>query len=182
MIRAPIDGIVTKQNAHVGEIASPGAPIVSMNSSSKFQIDIYLSEADIAKVKIGNTAAVTLDAYSNGSAFDTTVVSVDPAATVQNGISDYKTVLEFKTDDSRIKAGMTANAVISAGSSTSALIVPSSAIITEGSDTYVLKSNGKTNDLTKVKIGIADADGNTEIISGLQEGDKVAAFGISNIK
>ncbi|MEI7777041.1 MAG: efflux RND transporter periplasmic adaptor subunit [bacterium] len=182
VIRAPIDGIVTKQNAHVGEIASPGVPIVSMNSSSKFQIEIYLSEADIAKVKIGDTAVVTLDAYQNSSSFDTTVVSVDPAATIQNGISDYKTVLEFKTDDSRIKAGMTANAVISAGSSTSALIVPSSAIITEGSDTYVLKSNGKTNDLTKVQVGITDANGNTQIVSGLQDGDKVAAFGISSIK
>ena len=62
------------------------------------------------------------------------------------------------------------------------MIVPSSAIITEGSDTYVLKSDGKTNVLTKVETGIADADGNTQIISGLQEGDKVAAFGISNIK
>ncbi len=182
VIRAPIDGVVTKQDAHVGEIASPGMPLVSMNSSAKFQIELYLSEADIAKVKIGDTAAVTLDAYSDGSSFDTTVVSVDPAATIQNGISDYKTVLEFKNNDDRIKAGMTANAVISAGSSTAALIVPSSAIITEGSDTYVLKSDGKTNVLTKVETGIADADGNTQIISGLQEGDKVAAFGISNIK
>ncbi len=182
VIRAPIDGIVTKQDAHVGEIASPGVPIVSMNSSSKFQIELYLSEADIAKVKVGDTAIVTLDAYTDGSTFDTTVVSVDPAATVQNGISDYKTVLEFKNDDSRIKAGMTANAVVSAGSSTAALIVPSSAIITEGSDTYVLKSDGKANALTKVQTGISDAGGNTQIISGLQEGDKVAAFGVNNIK
>jgi len=182
VIRAPIDGVITVQNAHVGQIATPSATMVSMNSSSKFQIESFISEADISKVVPGNQADVTLDAYSGMAPLKAAVIAVDPAATMQNDSPAYKVTLQFNDNDPRIKAGLTANVSISAGSESNALVVPGSAIITQGTSKFVLKQSGSSAVLTPVQVGIEDPSGTTQILSGLNEGDMVAAFGKVTIK
>jgi len=177
VITAPINGVITVQNAHVGAIASPGVTEVSMNSTSQFQVESFLSETDIAKVKVGDTASVTLDSYPGMSPLAAAVIAVDPAATVTNGISAYKTTLQFAQNDDRVKAGLTASVSINAGSASSTLVVPQSAIITQGDSKYVLKQVNNISVLTPVQVGISDPSGVVEIISGLNEGDRVAAFG-----
>jgi len=63
---APFDGTISNVNVSVGEMASPGAPAVSMVSNSNYEIDTLVSEADIAKVAVGENAGVTLDTFGSG--------------------------------------------------------------------------------------------------------------------
>ncbi|MGH7141787.1 MAG: efflux RND transporter periplasmic adaptor subunit [Minisyncoccia bacterium] len=177
VIKAPIAGTITVQNGNVGEVISAGAPIISLISDTHFEIDAYLSEADIGKVTVGQDATVTLDAYP-GQTYDAKVVAIDPAATVQNGASAYKITAQFAEDNPAIKSGLTANVSIRAATAKDALTVPSSAIITKDGRTYVLRKNASgTDDLAPVSVGIASADGTTQILSGLQAGDQIEAFG-----
>src|SRR3989344_1740024 len=99
VIRSPISGVITRQDAHAGEIAGIGVNLVSVISAGKYEIEANIPEADIAKIKIGDKAQVTLDAYGNDALFTASVSKIDPAETVIDGVSTYRTTLQFKKSD-----------------------------------------------------------------------------------
>jgi multidrug efflux pump subunit AcrA (membrane-fusion protein) len=105
------------------------------------------------------------------------VINIDPAATISNGIPTYKIVLQFDQSDDRIKTGMTANIVIINDKHDNALVIPSSAVISKSGESFVLASHGGKTAEIKITKGIESSQGYTEILSGLNEGDKVATFG-----
>lgn len=85
----------------------------------------------------------------------------------------YKTTVVFNQPDIRIKSGMTANVRIETGNASSTLVVPASAIQTNGTSTLVeLLQNGRKVSQS-VTTGLKSQDGMTEVISGLSEGDQV---------
>ncbi|HBW56192.1 TPA: hypothetical protein DEF58_03115, partial [Candidatus Azambacteria bacterium] len=94
VLRSPINGIVTKQDAKTGEIATANAILVSVLSSI-YEIEAFIPEVDIAKIKISDSAKVTLDAYGKDVAFDAKVVMINPAETMVEGVATYKTTLRF---------------------------------------------------------------------------------------
>ena len=175
-IRAPISGLITRNDAHLGQTVSPGTTLISVISDKKFQMQVFLSETDRVKVHVSDMAEVGLDAYQDGATFKAHVIAVDPAATVTQGVGAYKVTLEFSDTDPRIAAGQTGTAVITGVSKASALIVPSSAIVLKGTDRFVMKQVGAGAVLTPVTIGI-ESDGETEVLSGLVAGDSVRSFG-----
>lgn len=183
VIKAPIDGVVTRQDAKQGEIVAPSLPIISLSSKTKYQIEVNIAEADIAKVKVGDKAKVTLDAYGGGQEFDATIVSIDPAETIINGLSVYKSKLQFNNDDDRIKSGLTANIKIGTENKTGVLIIPTQTVLTKGLEKIVMidSGNGVLQE-KKIETGLTSSDGQTEIISGLKDGDKVVDFGNPIIK
>ncbi len=177
VLSAPISGTITVNNAHVGETAALGSPLISMVSDSLFQMDAYVSQADIAKVQVGDAAQVTLDAYQGQAPFPAHVIQVDPAATVQNGASSYKVTLQFDQNDSRIQNGMTGTALITTQTIVSGLSVPTSAIITSGTSTFVI-IHGSSGDMqTPVVTGISSASGMTQVVSGISAQDQIRTFG-----
>jgi len=177
VIVAPISGTITVNNVHIGETAAVGVPVVSMISDTKFQMDVYVSDADVAKIKVGDVASVTLDAYQSGAPFPAHVIAVDPAATMTGGVSSYKVTVQFDDNDPRIQAGMTGSASITTQTDTNALSVPTSAIITQGTSTFVLVHGSSGDQQVPVTTGIASAAGMTEILSGLSHTDQVRTFG-----
>jgi len=175
-IRAPISGTVTKQDAKAGEIVSANTPLVSLISASQFEIEANIPEADIAKVKIGNTAKVTLDAYGNDASFDVKITAIDPAETVVDGVATYKTTFQFIDRDERVKSGMTANIDISTEKREGVIVIPQRAVATQNGDKIVRILNSETPKEVKVKTGLRGSDGNIEIIEGVNEGDTVIIF------
>ncbi len=178
VLRSPISGIVIKQDAKIGEIVSANSVIVSVISGNQFEIESKIPEADIAKVKIGDLASITLDAYGEDVIFDARVVKIDPAETIVEGVATYKTTFQFEKNDDRIKSGMTANIDISTDKRENVLVVPQRAVISEGTEKFVMVDNGTSNpEKRKIETGLRGIDGNVEIISGLNEGEKISALG-----
>ena len=176
LLTSPISGTVTKQDAKVGQIVSANTIIASVMSDAKFQIEAQVPEADIAKVNIGDTAKVTLDAYPSTVVFETRVVKIDPAATVVEGVPTYKTTLQFEKADERVKSGMTANVDIATDERADAVAIPQRALKTENGQTYVEVRKGDSIDKINVETGLRGSDGTIEIVSGLSEGDRVILF------
>ena len=177
VVSAPISGTITVDNAHVGATVVPGASVISMQSDAQFQIEAYVSETDQAKLKVGDMAQVGFDAYPDRAPLSAHVVVIDPAAAVQNGVAAYKVTLQFDTEDPSIKSGLTANAKIATAQAGNALSVPTSAIITQGDQKFVMKQTGNSDTLTAVTVGISSANGYTQITSGLAASDRIRAFG-----
>lgn len=177
IIRAPIAGIVTVQNAKVGEVAPANSTMISLISESDFEIEVNIPEADIAKIKLGDSAKVTLDAYGSEVVFEARLTAIEPAETVLEGVATYKTTLQFVQKDERIKSGMTANIDILAGRAEGVIVIPQRAVITKNGRKMVRLISGK-NDISEVdvEVGLRGSDGNIEIISGVSEGDKVIIF------
>jgi len=97
---------------------------------------------------------------------------------VAGDVGAYGVKLQFVKDDARVKSGMTANISIATGERQGVIAVPESAIITRGSDKFVLVENGAGHSAeTPVTVGITGGNGLVEIVTGLKEGDKVVTFG-----
>ncbi|MDP3901543.1 MAG: efflux RND transporter periplasmic adaptor subunit [bacterium] len=176
LIRSPINGVVTVQNAKMGEIAAANSTIISVISANKLEVDANIPEADIAKVKVGNEATATLDAYGSDLIFDLIVTSINPAESVIEGVSTYKTTLQFSKDDDRVRSGMTANVDITTNYKENVIAIPRRAVITKNGDKIVrLIKNDQVTE-TKVEVGVTGKDGLIEIISGVNEGDTVITF------
>lgn len=177
ILTAPFSGTVTRQEAKVGEIISPGKTLVSLIAEAKFEIELDLPEVDIAKIALQNEASVTLDAYGEDVKFKAVVIAIDPAATIIEGVPTYTVRLQFTAEDERIKPGMTANVTIFADKRENVLAVPQRAIIDEDGQksVRVLRGEGRKQIAEEISVttGLRGSDGNVEILSGLNEGDKV---------
>ncbi|MCX6813693.1 MAG: efflux RND transporter periplasmic adaptor subunit, partial [Candidatus Azambacteria bacterium] len=176
ILRSPISGVVTKQDAKAGEIAAANIVLISILSSA-YEIEANIPEVDIAKIKIGDSAKVTLDAYGKDVAFEAKVTAVDPAETMVEGVATYKTTLQFISNDKPVKSGMTANLDILSVKKDNALIIPQRAVASKNGDKFVnlYDLSAKDGNIKEVKIitGIRGSDGNIEVLEGLKEGDKV---------
>ena len=174
---APFSGTVTRQEAKLGEIVSPGVVLVSIISEAKYEIEANVPEIDVSKIQVGNPATTTLDAYGNDVIFSASVITIDPAETIIEGVSTYKVKLQFGQDDERIKSGMTANITILAQKRADVLAVPQRAVIDKDGKKIIrlLRGEGRQQKIEEVvvKVGLRGSDGNVEIIEGVSEGDRV---------
>ena len=178
VLSAPISGTITAQNANPGQTVAPGIILVSMESDAAFEAKAPVSEADISKVKTGESVNATFDAYPNTN-FPAVVTAVDPAATLTNGVASYQVTATFAQNDPRIASGLTAHLSIITATSTDALVIPVSAVITDASGNqfvYAKAARGADQKLP-VTTGIEGADGMVQILSGLSAGTKVLTFG-----
>lgn len=172
-ITAPFAGTVTTVDAKVGKIVSPNTPEISMISTGAFQVESFVPEVNIALLAVGDSAAVTLDAYGEEELFAAKVVSIDPAETVRDGVSTYRALLQFNTQDSRIKSGMTANVQITTEEKQNVLAVPQGIVKTRDGKKFVTVLVGKERTERQVMLGSVSSLGEVEILSGLQAGDVV---------
>ena len=172
-LRSPITGVVSRQDAKVGQIAPAGVVLVSVISNSQFQIEANIPEASISKVKIGDLAKVSLDAYQDGTSFDASIIRIDPAETIVDGVPTYKITFEFSKTDDRIRSGMTANIDIVSASKENALIVPQRVVLSDENGNYVKVLQNGNIVVVRVQTGIRGSDGNIEIIQGLSGGETV---------
>ena len=174
VIIAPIAGVVARQDADVGEFASAGTSLISLISASDFEIEASISESDISKVSLGQSARVVLDAYGNESPFEARVVRIDPAETIIDSVSTYKIELQFAQKDDRIRSGMTASIEIESKRNSGVLAIPQRFVISRDGKRFVKVGSKPENAIeVEVFLGLRGSDGFSEVTSGLSEGDKI---------
>lgn len=111
-IVAPFQGTVASVGVKSGDVASPNAPAISVLPHSNFEVEIRLSEIDVAKITVGDTANVSVDAYGPNVTFPAKVATIDRTTSVANGVSSYKVTLVFTENDTRLFSGEGANVTI----------------------------------------------------------------------
>lgn len=175
-IFAPISGTVSKVDATVGEFTGSGATLISIISDDAFEMEANIPEADIAKIKKGDRARITLDAYGADVLFEGSVAAIEPAETTIDNVSTYKVTFRFSKSDARIRSGMTANIDVQTASKESVIVVPSRALTTkEGSKSVLIANTDGTTTKQPVTTGLRGSDGMIEVQSGLSEGMLILA-------
>jgi multidrug efflux pump subunit AcrA (membrane-fusion protein) len=197
-IRAPIAGIVATMPSIAGEtVASPAATIASDHEVAV----VTLNEIDAAKIQVGNKVSLSFDALPEVSLAGS-VVEIDPVGTVSQGVVNYNVQIGFSqpadtSSTSLVKPGMSVTADIVTQADQNVIVVPNSAVHTQGATSYVLApaaalsaddvvasmnggmilSDGTT--MVPITIGIAN-DTQTEVVSGLNVGDQIITQTISS--
>lgn len=171
-IVSPFSGVVTRQEAKVGETASAGVNIVTIMSEGGYEISAYAPEIDIGKMAVGNDVKITLDAFP-GDSWSGKLIYIEPAETIVDGVVNYKIRVAITEDDVRMRGGLTANLSVLTIEKNNTLIVPGSAIVENEEGTFVQQRTEGDVVLIPVVVGIRSDDGNVEIISGLSEGEKI---------
>jgi HlyD family secretion protein len=183
-ITAPFDGTITDVNMKIGEVVVPGISSnenINIIGTAIYNIETYVPENSIGSMMVGNSAAITFDAYGSDIVFPAHVYLVSPAETVIQGVNSYKVTLRFDQPDARIRSGLTVNTLITTATSSGALAVPTRGIITNGNQKFILVKNQSGQFIQQpITTGITGSDGYTEILSGVNEGDVVASFGTEN--
>ncbi len=183
-VRAPFSGTIAAFNVKVHDSASSGTTIATLITTQKIAT-LSLNEVDAAKIKVGDKATLTFDAI-DGLSLTGSVAEIDPVGTVSQGVVSYNVKIAFDTQNAPIKPGMTANASIITDVHQDVLMVPASAIRTVNGTSVAqvfspaLPTTGGNQGVTStiapqmkpVEVGISN-DSETEIISGLSEGDQI---------
>ena len=175
-IYSPIDGIVSKITAREGETIVAGlqvANLITILDPTKLEVRIYTDETDIGKVKVGQKVIYYTDAYPD-KRFEGVISKIYPEPIVKENIVYYMSIVKVKPEYAKyLHPEMTVYSKIIVGEKKDVLLVPNSSLKYENGKQYVYKiKNGKPVK-TYVKTGII-GENYTEILEGLNEGDKVA--------
>ncbi|MDD3498095.1 MAG: efflux RND transporter periplasmic adaptor subunit [Candidatus Moranbacteria bacterium] len=181
VLYAPIDGIIVKKYLKKGELAMPSSPVVMIMGEGGLEIKADIPESDIVKIRIGQKAKTTFDAFSSDEIFEAEVSFIEPAATIIQDVVYYNVTFNILTGDDRFKPGMSADMDIATAEKNDVLAVPGQTVKTEGENKYVevlIIGEDKKIEARKmdVKTGLRGDDGMIEIISGIEEGDEVITF------
>lgn len=175
-IRAPFAGIIAAADAKKGDTASSGTVIATLLADQQVA-DVSLNEIDAAKIKVGQKATLAFDAIED-LIITGEVSSIDLIGTVSQGVVSYNVKIVFDTQDERIKSGMSVTAAIIINTQVDVLTVPNASVKTQGTESFVqVLTNGQPTKKT-VTTGLAN-DTDTEITSGLIEGDEVVTQSIT---
>lgn len=175
ILTAPMSGIITNitysprmtisaatdSTSRVAVIKSEGNPLASFN----------VSEIDVSKVKVGQKATVKLDSIADKT-FTGKVMTVDRIGTVASGVTNYPVVIQLDTEAAEILPNMSTGANIIIDSKDNVLLVPSGVIQQQGGQSIVRILKGRQTQTVSVETGLT-SDSQTEIISGLEEGDEI---------
>ncbi len=175
-LAAPFSGTVQDLTARVGQVVSPNTEVLSLVNNGGLEIQTYVSESDVAKIKIGDTAEITLDAFGTGTTFPATVTAIDSAETQINGTPSYLITLDFTGVEAQVKDGMTGNVHIILAEDSGMIAVPSRLVLNNGDQYFVLVKISSGIEQKPVQIGLVSDNGMTEIVSGINEGDTLANF------
>jgi len=171
-IIASIDGIVVDIPVVVGQTVTPAQAVVSIMTKGKFEIVANISEIDIAKVKVNDSVAITLDAFPGGDKWTGKVISIQPAEKVVEGVVFYETKIVFDNEDTRLRSGMTANLDVETARNDDALRMPLRALKEKSGRKFVQVMRAGKPVEVDVTTGLQSNDF-VEIKSGLSVGDEV---------
>ena len=171
---APASGVVTELNVRDGAMVAPGQTLAKIAGLSTLWLVIDVPEALALQVKTG----MSVDAVFAGDAtqhFTGRIREVLPG--ISSGSRTLQARLVIDNKDLLLTPGMLMRARIGGATTVSRLVVPSEAVITTGKRSIVIvkQADGRLQPVT-VTTG-NDSGSNTEVLSGLSEGEQVVASG-----
>lgn len=166
VISAPMDGVVLRQDGHVGEIAETGQILFRVGVLKPLRVEAEVNEEDVPRITVGQRVLLRTDAFLNqqltGTLSDITPMG-DPVA------KTFRIYIALP-DDTPLRIGMSLEANVVTREKENALLVPADAVL--GNQVYVI--DGDRARRRTVEIGIRGTRA-VEILSGLTEGERVAS-------
>lgn len=171
-LTAPYNSTVTEVDVREGELVGGFSPLAVVADLGALEIAAEIDEIDVANSQTGQSAEVRLDAFP-GETFSGKLTRLFPAASTQRGTTVYGAVVEFDPRNLKARPGMGATMKVQTIQKSGVLLIPNRALKSVGTRKAVhIVAPGDPRDQI-VETGVTDGT-DTEIISGLNEGDQVS--------
>jgi HlyD family secretion protein len=181
-IVSPIDGVVLSRDVEIGDavssilvLGSTATLVFTLGDPSQVYVDGKVDEADIGSVYMGQPARIRIESFKN-RVFYGKVTRIAPLGIEKDNVTTFAVRVSIDNPTGEIKAMMTANAEILISEHKHVLAVPEQAISYDAQKhAFVNVPDRKAKDgMRKISVTVGLANGsNTEITSGLKEGEKV---------
>lgn len=166
---APLSGVVTKADPNVGQIVLTTDTIAQIVDETDYVFEAEVDEADLGKIKNGQTADITLNSYPD-QVFKATVSKITPATeTTDSGATVVIVKLDLGKPEINFVSGINGQAEIIANQVDGVLVIPIDALM-DNNEVYV--KQGENYNKVKIETGLT-SDAEVEVKSGLSEGDEV---------
>ena len=182
-IVAPFDGEVLYVNNHTGDVVDTGGFAVNVADMDHLYVNTQVDESDIANVKLGNQAKVTLDAVPD-VVLTGKVTAINPVGENVSGLVKYTVRIDLDkvADEVFMPLGTTVNVVIQVKEAVASLAVPITAIQNDGKGEYVLvvQNDGSMKRVDVVSGAIVN---DQVVVTGdLQAGDRIQTVRASSFE
>jgi RND family efflux transporter MFP subunit len=181
-LKAPYDGTVASIDIEVGDLASSQLPAITLLTPGALKVRLTVGETDLPSLRPGMVGLMIFDALQERP-FPVVITAIGLAPRVEQGIVIYVVegalvgIGEEVAD--RPVPGMNGSAVLVTEERRDVLVVPNRAIRRRGDEVVVeVVVNGKT-EIQAIETGLSDTE-NTEVVSGLEEGDLVVVPGTTH--
>ncbi len=165
-ITAPFDGIVTKKHASIGDFATPGSPLLQLESESSLQVITHIPESLILEISIGDRLPIYIPAAD--VRITGIVEEVAPTADPRSRTAPVK--LHIPSQE-KIRSGQFARVSLP-GTKGSAILLPETAVQPFGQMERVFVAENQTARMRLVKTGLKHGD-RIEILSGIEPGEEI---------
>ena len=174
VIRSPLSGVVASVSTREGETVAAGlnAPtFVTIVDLERLQLDAYVDEVDIGRVKVGQDAIFSVDAFPDRE-FHGRVTAIYPMAVLQDNVVTYDCIISIDTPYAGLlRPQMTANVTITIQDRKDVLVLPVRAVKRRAGKSVVYRTGDRVEEVL-VATGWQD-DSLVEITSGLSAGEEV---------
>ena len=170
-VLAEFDGVVTELSVVEGAVPAIGTQMLTLESTEKVKVEIFISKYDLEKIMIGQEAEVDIAGFT----YQGKVSKINGMATTNNsGAAVVGTEIEIENPDSNIFLGVEAKVKIHTALAGQVLAVPIEVINSDKDGDFVYAV--ENNILTKKRVvrGIS-SDTYCEIKEGLNEGDQIVS-------
>lgn len=172
-IATPIGGTIQTLDVRQGMTVSMGQTLAQVSGLSSVWLTAAVPETQAARIKVGQLVTAELTAFP-GEPISGHVSAVLPTAQTDSRTLSVR--IELPNRDGKLRPGMFATVHLN-GRTSSALFVPSEAIIRTGKRTLVMMADGKGR-FTPAEVQTGrESDDRTEVLAGLNDGDKIVASG-----
>ncbi len=165
-IEAPFDGIITKKHANIGDLATPGTPLIQIESESQLQVITDIPESLILEISIDDRLPVYIPAA--GLDIIGVVKEVAPTADTRSRTAQVKLSIP---SEAKIRSGQFARVSLP-GTTGSAILLPKTAVRPFGQMERIFTVRDQSAQLKLVKTGLTYGS-NVEILSGIEPGDTI---------
>ncbi|MBQ8588245.1 MAG: efflux RND transporter periplasmic adaptor subunit [Clostridia bacterium] len=172
-ITAPISGYITSKNAIIGQMAASGMELFAIKNAEVVDIELNVTETVVSFVSVGTRASIDIDS-AGLTAIEGTVSAVGKAKNDMTGMFPVK--ISIANKDDKIKVGMLAEVSLVTEGAENVIVADANSVIYKNGKYYVYVAEGSKAVRKDVEIGVTDGK-YTEIVSGLDIGDKVIVDG-----
>ncbi len=174
VLTTPIDGVVTKLNVKVGEVASGAVPAATVTDLSRFHIDVDVDEIDVGKLSEGQLVNVTLDAVSDAE-LTGHIERISQTPINNGGVTAYNVTVVIDEANTPLRSGLSATASIVTEELKNVLRVPNRSVQIDRNTGKALVEKMVSGVPTQTEITLgARNDQFTQVLSGLEKGDELA--------
>ena len=170
-LTSPINGTIVSVGIAAGDTVSADSSteVIVIIGTDSFEVTSTLSSSQVPSVKVGESAGVRVDGVDG--TINGTVSQVGPVQSGDSGFT-YPVVVALPTSATGLFTGSTANVVISTGAVAHVVAVPTSAVQSLGTRSYVETLSNGTLARKIIKVGMV-GDVYTQVLSGLTPGESV---------